>query len=43
ERMKFSAIMLFCFLWLFIVYFPSAHMLWGVGGVMNGIANKDAA
>jgi Amt family ammonium transporter len=43
ERMKFSAIMLFCFLWLFVVYFPSAHMLWGAGGWMNGLANKDAA
>lgn len=43
ERMKFSAIMLFCVLWLFVVYFPSVHMLWGVGGWMNGIANKDAA
>jgi len=42
ERMKFSAIMLFCVLWMFIVYFPAAHMMWGAGGMMNGLAN-DAA
>ncbi len=43
ERMKYSAIMLFCVIWLFVVYFPCVHMIWGVGGWMNGIANKDAA
>ena len=43
ERMKFSAIMLFCVLWLFIVYFPTVHMLWGVGGWMNGLGNDKAA
>ena len=42
ERMKFSAIMLFCVLWMFVVYFPVAHMMWGVGGTMNGLGN-DAA
>lgn len=42
ERMKFSAIMLFCLLWMFLVYFPAAHMMWGAGGMMNGLAN-DAA
>ena len=31
ERMKFSAFMLFCALWLFIVYVPSAHGAWGGG------------
>jgi Amt family ammonium transporter len=43
ERMRFSAIMLFCALWMPLVYFPSAHMIWGTGGWMNGIANPDAA
>lgn len=43
ERMKFSAIMWFCILWLFIVYFPSAHMIWGEGGWMNGIGNDKSA
>jgi Amt family ammonium transporter len=42
ERMKFSAVMLFCALWMFLVYFPIAHMIWGVGGMMNGLGN-DAA
>jgi len=42
ERMKFSAVMLFCALWMFIVYFPVAHMMWGPGGMMNGLGNDDA-
>lgn len=43
ERMKFSAIMLFCFLWMFVVYFPSVHMIWGEGGCMNGLWNEKAS
>jgi ammonium transporter, Amt family len=39
ERMKFSAIMTFIGLWMFLVYFPMAHMIWGVTGFMNGIWN----
>jgi Amt family ammonium transporter len=35
ERMKFSAMLLFTVLWLFIVYFPLAHMVWGKGGFLN--------
>lgn len=31
DRMKFSAFVLFCILWLFIVYVPSAHWVWGGG------------
>src|SRR6266853_2515486 len=42
ERMKFSAICLFMTLWMFIVYFPQAHMIWGIDGLMNGVFNKDA-
>jgi Amt family ammonium transporter len=42
ERMKFSAILLFVFLWMFIVYFPLAHMVWGINGLMNGVWNADA-
>ena len=42
ERMKFSAILLFVALWMFIVYFPLAHMVWGVNGFMNGVWNADA-
>jgi Amt family ammonium transporter len=43
ERMKFAAIMTFIGLWMFLVYFPMAHMVWGVTGFMNGVWNKDAA
>jgi ammonium transporter, Amt family len=42
ERMKFSAIFLFMTLWMFVVYFPQAHMIWGIDGFMNGVWNKDA-
>src|SRR5580704_7615996 len=35
ERMKFSAMLLFMVLWLFIVYDPMAHMVWGKGGLLN--------
>jgi Amt family ammonium transporter len=42
ERMKFSAICLFMILWMFVVYFPQAHMIWGIDGFMNGVFNKDA-
>jgi ammonium transporter, Amt family len=42
ERMKFSAIFLFMLLWMFIVYFPQAHMIWGIDGFMNGVWNPKA-
>ncbi|PYK98295.1 MAG: ammonia channel protein [Verrucomicrobia bacterium] len=42
ERMKFSAIFLFMTLWMFIVYFPQAHMVWGIDGFMNGVWNAKA-
>jgi Amt family ammonium transporter len=42
ERMKFSAILLFVGLWMVIVYFPLAHMIWGINGLMNGVWNADA-
>ncbi len=35
ERMKFSAMLLFCSLWIVFVYFPLAHMVWGDGGFLN--------
>jgi Amt family ammonium transporter len=38
ERMKFSAMLLFTVLWLFIVYFPMAHMVWGKGGLLNAFS-----
>jgi ammonium transporter, Amt family len=42
ERMKYSAIMLFLVGWMVIVYFPLAHMIWGVDGLMNGVWNANA-
>ncbi len=42
ERMKFSAVLLFVALWMVVVYFPLAHMVWGIDGWMNGVWNKDA-
>ncbi len=43
ERMKFKAILLFVFLWMLIVYFPLAHMVWGATGLMNGVWNASAS
>ncbi len=42
ERIKFSAICLFMTLWMFLVYFPQAHMVWGADGLMNGVFNASA-
>jgi len=42
ERMKYSAILLFMTLWMFVVYFPLAHMVWGSDGLMNGVWNPAA-
>ena len=36
ERMKFSAMAIFLSLWSLFVYCPMAHMVWGVGGLLNG-------
>ena len=42
ERMKFSAVLLFTVLWVTIVYFPMAHMVWYWGGpdIMAEAAKK---
>jgi Amt family ammonium transporter len=42
ERIRFPAMMLFVLIWMFAVYFPIAHMVWGIDGWMNGIANPAA-
>jgi len=42
ERMKFAAICLFMLIWMFVIYFPQAHMIWGADGFMNGLGNPDA-
>ena len=43
ERMKFLAVLVFVTLWMFLVYFPFAHMVWAANGLMCGPLNKDAA
>src|SRR5262252_7125109 len=43
ERMKYSAIMAFILGWMFLVYFPLAHMVWGIDGMMNGVWNANAS
>jgi len=42
ERMKFSALCIFIGCWMFIVYFPLAHNVWGVDGMFNGVWNANA-
>jgi Amt family ammonium transporter len=42
ERMKFSALMIFIGCWMFLVYFPQAHNVWGVDGYFNGVWNANA-
>jgi Amt family ammonium transporter len=42
ERMKFLAVLVFVTLWMFVVYFPFAHMVWSTTGFMCGPLNKDA-
>jgi Amt family ammonium transporter len=43
ERMKFSAVLLFVALWMFVVYFPLAHMVWSAKGFMCGALNAAEA
>ena len=43
ERMKYSAIMAFIVAWMFVIYFPLAHMVWGIDGMMNGVWNAKAS
>ena len=35
ERVKFSSMAVFLSLWSLLVYCPMAHMIWGVGGMLN--------
>lgn len=43
ERIKFAAVLLFVTLWLFAVYFPFAHMVWGGGFLATNIKAIDFA
>ena len=42
-RMKFKALFLFIVLWSVIVYYPMAHMVWGLGGFLAKIGSVDFA
>jgi len=43
ERMKFSAVMVFGVVWLTLVYFPIAHMVWASGGLFFDMGALDYA
>jgi Amt family ammonium transporter len=43
ERIKFSASVLFCILWVTFVYFPIAHMVWDANGLIFGWGALDFA
>jgi Amt family ammonium transporter len=43
ERMKFAAVIAFVLAWMFVVYFPFAHMVWSATGLMCGPLNPKAA
>ena len=42
ERMKYMSVLVFITGWMFLVYFPQAHMVWGITGMMNGIWNTSS-
>ncbi|MDW5315532.1 ammonium transporter [Rhizobium sp. PL01] len=43
ERIKFSAAVLFCALWVTFVYFPVAHMVWDANGLLFKMGALDFA
>lgn len=43
ERIKFSAAVLFCLLWVTFIYFPIAHMVWDPNGLIFGWGALDFA
>ncbi len=43
ERIKFSAFLVFSFLWATIVYDPIAHWVWGTGGWLRNMGALDFA
>jgi Amt family ammonium transporter len=42
ERTKYTSLMIFMACWMFVVYFPMAHMVWGITGFMNGLWNANS-
>ncbi|MGB5066251.1 MAG: ammonia channel protein, partial [Albidovulum sp.] len=43
ERIRFSAVMLFSALWVTVVYFPVAHMVWDASGLIFNMGALDFA
>jgi ammonium transporter, Amt family len=43
ERIKFAAVLVFALVWLTIVYFPIAHMVWAAGGLFFEMGALDFA
>ena len=43
ERIKFSAVLLFCVIWFTFCYLPIAHMVWGTGGYLLDAGALDFA
>ena len=43
ERVKFSAVMMFSILWVTVVYFPLAHMVWDGAGLIFNMGALDFA
>ncbi|MBB6715366.1 ammonium transporter [Clostridium gasigenes] len=42
-RMKFSSLLMFITSWLFLVYYPLTHMVWGDGGLIRALGAVDFA
>ena len=43
ERIKFSAVLLFTAMWVTVVYFPIAHMVWDANGLLFNMGALDFA
>lgn len=43
ERIRFSSLILFIGAWSLVVYYPLAHMMWGVGGLLRELGAVDFA
>jgi Amt family ammonium transporter len=43
ERVKFSSLLVFVLLWLVVVYYPLAHMVWWAGGIIFDMGALDFA
>ncbi|HML38710.1 MAG TPA: ammonium transporter [Bacillota bacterium] len=43
ERIRFSSLIVFIAAWSILVYYPMAHMMWGVGGILRELGAVDFA